>query len=148
MDDRNDAINVRVLVEKTGLLRCFRNEFCDRARAVHRGENANVVPGACLAIGAAVTLKGAGFVCGGQSGVLTCVTVILVVLTHTKIVNVHMFASVDVCLRLTDDLSVSINVFARWYVTGRYFMAARNCKLEGHEKSRRGVRPRPDRVAR
>eukprot|EP01012_Entosiphon_sulcatum_P068168 TRINITY_DN98211_c0_g1_i1.p2 TRINITY_DN98211_c0_g1~~TRINITY_DN98211_c0_g1_i1.p2 ORF type:complete len:114 (-),score=12.59 TRINITY_DN98211_c0_g1_i1:212-553(-) len=113
MDDRNDAIDVRVLVEKTRLLRCFRNEFCDGARTVHGRENADVIAGACLAIGATVTLKGSRVLGRGEAIILGRVAVILMVFAHAEIVDVHMVAGVDGCLCLPDDLSVSINVFAR-----------------------------------
>ena len=51
MNKRNRAIDFRMVVENSGSIDFFGNEFCDRRRAIHRRQNADVVPCAGFSIG-------------------------------------------------------------------------------------------------
>ena len=60
--ERDDAVDVGILLENAGAGDGLGHEARDRGRAVHAGEHADVVARAGLAVGAAVALEGgAGF---------------------------------------------------------------------------------------
>ena len=55
--ERDDAVDVGIVVEHPALLDLARDQSRDRRRAVHRGQDAEIVAGAGLAVGAAIALE-------------------------------------------------------------------------------------------
>ena len=51
MNKRNRAIDFRMVVENSGSIDFFGNEFCDRRRAIHRRQNADVISCAGFSVG-------------------------------------------------------------------------------------------------
>ena len=132
MGDRNDAVDVRKLIEQAGFFRRFGDKLRHRAGAVHRGENAQIIARAVAAVGAPVAHESSVLVNRSEFGVLAGKAVVAAVLAHAEIVNMNMLAGRDRGFGLADDLTVADDVFAFGDVAGGDLVTAGNHLGEGN----------------
>jgi hypothetical protein len=57
MNKRDRAVDFRIVVKNAGSIDLFGDEFCDRCRAIHRCENADVVARAGFSVGPQIAFK-------------------------------------------------------------------------------------------
>ena len=108
---RDDAVDVGVVVQNAGALDLLGDEAGDGGRAVHAGQDADIVARAGLAVGAAKTLEGRLFldrqdVLGTRGlGDLVVALESAVLRPHVAIVLVHPVAGGDRLAGEADDLA-------------------------------------------
>jgi hypothetical protein len=122
--DRHDAVDVLKVAEPGGLHRRLGDEAGDRARAVHRGEHADIVAGAEAAVVAAVAHEAARRLDRGERGCVDADGVIAAVLAHAEVLGVDMGAGRDVGGGAADDLAVADHRLARGDGAERDLVAA------------------------
>ncbi|MCY1534226.1 hypothetical protein D9M68_695890 [compost metagenome] len=143
--ERNDAIDIGILVEDAGAVDRLGHEFGDGGRAVHRSQNADIVAGAHLAIGAAIALEGRALGDGhhvGRNGALGKSVVVgqrAVGAAHATIVLVHPIAGHNGILGKADDLPEFDDRLARADGTGGELVAARHAPDNDHPLGRIGA---------
>jgi hypothetical protein len=104
--ERDDAVDVGVVGEDAGAVDRLGHEAGDGSRAVHAGEDADVVAGAGLAVAAAEAFEG-GPRLGRQQGLLARVLgkrIVALELGERAVVRMHMRAGRDVLGGEADDL--------------------------------------------
>ena len=128
----HDAVDLRVIIENAGAVDGFGDEFGDGSRAVHRGQDADIVAGADAAIGAAIALEGGALRLGqevdGDSALGKGIVVYqrAVGPAHAAIVLVHPIAGRDRFLGKADDLAELDHRVSRRNRPGGEFVPARN----------------------
>ena len=57
MDERNRAVDFRMIVENSGSVHFLGDEFCDRGRAIHRRQDADIVSRAGFSVGPQIAFE-------------------------------------------------------------------------------------------
>ena len=97
MNERHRAIDFRVIVENAGPVHFLGDEFRNRGRAIHRRQDADIVPGAGLPVGSQITLERRTQL-GWQDFVVLCAlgkTVVACEIAQRHILLVHPITGRD-----------------------------------------------------
>ena len=149
MHNRHDPVDIGKVVQPAGLFDPFRDEARDRAGAVHRGQNSNIVARAHPAIGAVVPQECTALCRGGQGAHFGRMGIVLLMRAHAQIVGMDMLARRDGPGRNTDDLAIADDVFALRHCPRRNLVPARHwpgqgCRDIGHNAAGTQIAQRDD----
>ena len=142
VDERNDAVDIGVIVEQAALFRLTRDQSRHCRRAVHRGEDAEIIARPRLAIGAAVAFEGRllldrQHVHGPR---VLAEAVIALELVQHAIMLMHPFAGRDVLGGEADDLAELADGLAGGDGDRRHLVAARHAlaRADAHRRAADG----------
>jgi hypothetical protein len=126
MDDRHDAIDIFELVEPALFLHSLGDEAGDGARAVHGGENAEIVAGADRAVSPVIAHEVALFRRRGKRPDLGREFLRLGMTAHAEIVHVNVFSRRNRAGRDADGLPVAEHLLAFGNRAHRNLVSARH----------------------
>jgi hypothetical protein len=108
MDECNRAVDFRMIVENSGAVHFLGDEFCDRGRAIHRGQDADIVPRADFPVGPLVAFEGRTQLWRQDLVVLSAFgkTIVAGEIAQRDVMLVHPVTGRDWLRRKTDRLSV------------------------------------------
>ena len=134
MGDRHHAVDIRELLQHAGALEMRGDHPAGGGRAVHRRQDADVVAGADLAIGAAEALEGRALGLRQHRGRLGVGAegVVALEIAHGAVLDMDVLAGADRLGGEADDLVVAADRLARRDRPGRHLVAGRDVAGGGH----------------
>ena len=123
--DRHHAIDVRVLRHEV-FVEVLGDHAADVRRAVHAGDDREVVAGGDAAVGALDAHKGGGVGSVFDRLVVGTERVIALEVAHRQVVHMHVIARLDRLGGETDDLVVAADRVTRLQFAGRDLVSGRN----------------------
>jgi len=124
--DRQHAVDIRVSLERIAAIEVIGNCAHHGRRAVHRGDDADVVARADIAVRAHITLEGGRLGKLGRIVLALAESIIALEFAHRQVVHMDMPAALDVAGCKTDDLVVAAHRLALFDVARRHLVARRN----------------------
>ena len=107
MGNRHNTVDIAQSLEPIGLFGLLCNKARHRTRAVHRSQNPQIIARAHRPIGAVIALKAARGVGRLQRHSGGCKVIILPMVGHCDIVDMHMRARCNRLGRCADDLAIA-----------------------------------------
>ena len=145
--ERHHAVDVRIVVKQAGTIDLLGDEFGDARRAVHRGEHADIVARAGLAVRPHIALEGGAQLRRQQLVVLGGLgeAVVAREIVQRDVLHMHPVARRDRLRGKADDLAVFAHRLVLRDGRDRHFVAARNALARGDAASASAERNLVDR---
>ena len=137
VNESDGAVDFRIVVEHAGAIDLLGDEFCRRGRAIHRGENADIIARAGLAVRPHITLKRRALL-RRQHLVVLCrlrETILAREIVHLDVMLVHPIAGRDRFCGKADDLAVFPHRRAFGDGSHGHLVAARDALARGQAGS-------------